>query len=80
MHDFGKLFEEAIRRTVREAVQEGMKHRGLVDVDGAAAYLQLSRSTLFEMLGNGELKAVRRGRVVRFDLNDLDDWARLHKG
>jgi excisionase family DNA binding protein len=31
------------------------------------------------MLANGELKAVRRGRVVRFDLNDLDDWARVNK-
>jgi excisionase family DNA binding protein len=77
--DLGRLIDESIRRNVREAVQEAMQHRGFVDPDGAAAYLQLSRSTIFEMLANGELKAVRRGRVVRFDLNDLDDWARVNK-
>ena len=48
----------------------------------AARYLNVARSTLFDLVGRGEVQVVRiSGRCVRFRLEDLEEFveARLSR-
>ena len=44
---------------------------GLLTIDQAAAYLAVSRSTIYRMIGKRELRPVRLGHVNRIRLADL---------
>lgn len=43
----------------------------LVDAEGAAHYLSCSRSTVYALIGKGELRGVKIGRARRFPITEL---------
>lgn len=45
----------------------------------AAAYIGISERSLWSMVASGEIRAVRRGRSVRIDVDDLNRWIRKMK-
>lgn len=68
---------------VDETAPSGGRPRGvaqepplLLRVEEAARLLGLGRSKVFEMLGAGELPAVRIGRAVRISRAALERWVR----
>jgi len=52
----------------------------LLTVQEAAQYLTISERTVWSMLKNNRLPAVRFGRTVRIDPADLDNFIRRAKG
>lgn len=46
----------------------------------AAAYLGISERKLWQIEKEGRIPSVRIDRVVRFDINDLDDFIHCAKG
>lgn len=46
----------------------------------AAAYLGISERKLWQIEKEGRIRSARIDRVVRFDINDLDDFIRCAKG
>ena len=48
--------------------------RLLVRIPEAAERLGLSRSTLYELIGAGELRVIRYGRAVRVPVSELAAW------
>lgn len=53
---------------------------GLLDVLGAAQWLGVSRTKLFELMQVDDLPVIRiSDRVVRFDPNSLYKWALSHQ-
>jgi len=51
----------------------------LVTARQAAALLSISERTLWEVTHRGELPAVRIGRAVRYQRNDLEKWIQQKK-
>ena len=45
----------------------------------AARLLAVSERTLWALTKQGEIPAVRRGRIVRYDVDDLQAWIRCRK-
>jgi excisionase family DNA binding protein len=48
--------------------------RSLINVEEAAAYLDLSPHTLYTMVSQRRVPFVKVGRLVKFDLDLLDKW------
>lgn len=48
---------------------------GWLTVEGAAAYLKLSPTTIYRAVKRQEIPHYRLGRAVRFRTADLDRWA-----
>jgi excisionase family DNA binding protein len=46
----------------------------LLKVEEAARLASLGRSTMFQLIAEGEIPAVRVGRAVRLRRTDLEDW------
>ena len=46
----------------------------LLTTDEAGKYLNVSRSTVFDLIRHGELARVKIGRCTRVTLRDLDDF------
>ena len=64
----------------RDEVEETLLRSGsplLYRVDEVAAMLGLSRSVIFELLGNGRLRSVREGRARRVRASAVLDYVRL---
>ena len=51
----------------------------LLSVRQAAAYLNMSIWTMRDRIANGKIPAVRDGRLVKLDIQDLDQWIESHK-
>lgn len=51
----------------------------LIDVDGAAKFLGVSRSWVYQAASRGELPAYRVGRKLRFTLELLRGWLEKQK-
>jgi excisionase family DNA binding protein len=47
----------------------------LIDVRRASEALSLGRTTLYELIRSGQLRAVRVGRAVRFEVAELERFA-----
>jgi len=56
----------------------GAKQRLLKPRD-AAQYLGVCEKTLYNMTKRGSLPSVREGRLVRFDIADLEQWIERRK-
>jgi len=52
----------------------------LLTAKDAAKYLCISERKLWDMSKAGEIPAVRLGRAVRYDRNDLDSFIQRAKG
>ena len=52
----------------------------LLTAKNAAAYLAISERKLWDMTKTGEIPAVRLGRAVRYDRQDLDAFIQQAKG
>ncbi|HYU73150.1 MAG TPA: hypothetical protein VEL31_10770 [Ktedonobacteraceae bacterium] len=65
------------KKTQQESEQTGMPApSGLLDVEGAAAWLGVSRAKLFQLMHEeGFPVIVIPDRVIRFDPNSLYRWA-----
>jgi excisionase family DNA binding protein len=48
----------------------------LLNVDEAAAYVGCHSNTVYAAVKRGDLAARRVGRLVRFTIEDLDQWTR----
>jgi excisionase family DNA binding protein len=51
----------------------------LLTVEQAAAYLQISKRTLFRLIKDGKIRALRVGNSYRFRQNDLDEDIKINK-
>ena len=51
----------------------------LLTASQTAEALQISARKLWGMSASGELKTVRCGRCVRYDVNDLREWIEANK-
>lgn len=65
--------------TSARAVERAFRVRRLVNTQGLAEYLSLSKKTLYQWAAAGELPSLRMGRRVRFDLDDIDRWIERRK-
>jgi excisionase family DNA binding protein len=62
---------EQLREEVRALKASHPTPTGLVDVEGLAAYLDVSPRTVRRMVANKEVATKRVGRSVRFDLGQF---------
>ena len=70
----GTLGEPASAPSVQTSEPKPVPH-ALVTVEGAAAYLSIGRSTMFELLREGEIPSLTIGpRQRRIRVTDLDDF------
>ena len=81
MHiEFDPTDIEKISNRVAEIVCENLKetqNTSLVDTDGLAAYLNVSKSWVYEKTrnkGNGSIPRVMVGKYVRFNIHDVLEW------
>jgi excisionase family DNA binding protein len=58
--------------TIREPIP--LADRALLTLDAAAAYLSISKRQLREFIDAGEIRVIRRGRIVRVRRSELDRW------
>ena len=71
---------EKVSNRVAEIVLENLKetqNTSLVDTDGLAAYLNVSKSWVYEKTrekGNGSIPRVMVGKYVRFNIHDVLEW------
>ncbi|GCE15299.1 helix-turn-helix transcriptional regulator [Tengunoibacter tsumagoiensis] len=58
------------------SVPPGTAPEKLLDVKGAASWLGVSRTKVFELMRDEGLPVIRMsGRMIRFDTNSLYQWA-----
>lgn len=50
----------------------------LVNVEHVAAYVGLSRHTVYTMVSQRRIPFVKVGRLTKFDLPTIDAWIRRH--
>lgn len=50
----------------------------LLTMEGAAAYLGLEKSTLYEWVSKRKIDYVKVGRLTKFDQQQLDKWIAAH--
>ena len=50
------------------------RHRSFLTTGEVLAYLRVAPRTIYRLVRNGELPAVRVGRQWRFRRSDLDEW------
>lgn len=55
-----------------------MKKR-YIDVEEAAEYLSLTVPAIYQRCRTGDMPHHRLGRLLRFDIQDLDLWMRRHR-
>lgn len=69
--------EEQAERRVRQSKKapRGRPRARLCDLNEVAAYLHVSRTTMYKLLDRG-LPALRVGFVLRFDLAEVLEWVR----
>jgi len=71
---------EKISNKIAGIVLENLKetqNTSLVDTDGLAAYLNVSKSWVYEktrLKGNGSIPRVMVGKYVRFKVHDVLEW------
>lgn len=61
------------------AGEHAFRARRLVNAQTLAEYLSVPKKTLYQWAAVGELPALRVGRRVRFDLDDIDRWIERRK-
>jgi excisionase family DNA binding protein len=67
-------------RLGRSGSLEGLSPaKGLLDYDGAAAYLSTTTRHVRELWQRREITAVKVGRLVRFTQEDLDTYVRSQR-
>ncbi len=73
-----------LRKKQSQAVERslpGATPTGLLDVGGAAKWIGVSRTKLFELMREDDFPVIRiTERVVRFDPNSLYAWALSRQG
>ena len=52
---------------------------GLLDVDGAAAHLSLSKSTVYKLSASGRIPKVQLGGRLLFRMEDLESYIRRNR-
>ena len=50
----------------------------LIDMNQAAAYLGLRKSTLYEWVSKKQIEHIKVGRLVKFQPRQLDQWIAGH--
>jgi excisionase family DNA binding protein len=62
------------RKDRQMSLMEQVRADAPMDVRAAAAYLQMSRATVFNRLKDSDLPAHKAGRTLRFYASELDEW------
>lgn len=73
-----KLLRTATGEDPTPGASEAVTARYLT-VTQAVAYTHLSRTTLYRAERDGQLGAIRSGRRLMFDINDLDSFMRRNR-
>lgn len=74
------MIKEAVREVLSEFIKTtDIRPQRLLTPAQAAEYINLSLSRMYELLKEEDLPAVRSGRAVRVDKDDLDAWIKRHK-
>lgn len=68
------MHERHIPPSATPGNREERRHPELVDIDGAARHLGCTPRLIRELWTRRVLPAVKVGRLVRFDLDDLDQY------
>ena len=55
-------------------MENNISYDALLTLKEATAYLKLSRSTLYKLMENGEIKGIKIGKVWRFQRKELDNF------
>lgn len=78
---FGAVIEAAVERAVRKVLnRDEVTKRRMLSVDEAAEYLGLGPREIYNMLEDGSLGKVKRGKRTLVDIRDLDNWIARSKG
>jgi excisionase family DNA binding protein len=51
----------------------------LIDINEAGEYLRVSKNTIYSWICQRKIPFVKMGRLVRFDLRDIDKWVEKNK-
>ena len=60
-------------------MNSGSRQVGLVGVERAAKFLGIQVSTMYAWCEQRRIPHIRIGRVLRFDLKDLNRWVSEHR-
>jgi excisionase family DNA binding protein len=75
-----RVIVQQVLRELRENSRESESaQRRLLCPEKAAHYLSLSRREVYNMIANGQLRAVRQGRRKMLDIRDLEMWIEENK-
>ena len=75
-----KRIAELVARRLLEAREGHIEPEAdLMDVAGAAEYLNLSNSTVYKLASSGRLASVKLGRRLMFRRTDLDAYIAEHR-
>jgi excisionase family DNA binding protein len=78
---FQQVIEQAVEAGVRKALNVSqVTNRRLLSITEGATYLALSKREIYNMIGTGDLPAVKHGRRKMLDIRDLDEWIARNKG
>lgn len=85
MSSVGNAFGDAIQAAVEAGLRRALNlsevtNRRLLSTEECGTYLALSRREIYNMIANGELRAVKHGRRTMLDIRDLDEWIERNKG
>ena len=56
-----------------------MKQQGLMSVKELAAFLKCSRTTVFNMVNRGDIRKIKLGKTVRFEVCDVQELIERNK-
>jgi len=67
---------EDVRKLVRAELQALLGEDQVLDAEGAAEFLGISKNALYEFAGRGDIPCRRLGRRLIFSKSSLIDWLR----
>jgi excisionase family DNA binding protein len=56
-----------------------MSRAVLVDINTLAQYLRVSKNTIYSWVNQRRIPYHKVGSLLRFDINEIDEWLKVHK-
>lgn len=51
----------------------------MVDINTLSEYLSISKNTIYYWVNQRKIPCNKAGRLLRFDINEIDKWLQEHK-
>ena len=74
-----KVVDALVSRLEQNDVVRHIERNRLVNLNGAADYLNMPKSTIYKRSSTGKLPSVKIGKSVLFALSDLADYVESHR-